>query len=365
MAGPDHYHAAGLAAMRRGDDAKLGQVLELAVAAALGERAETAAVPHSGRNEAYLTQKLELRDGRLVDAAGEAVMMGWELPLMRASAAALSRSCANLDAPRLLNVGFGLGLIDEALQSAFKGRAAEHTILEAHPDVLAHARSTGWADRHGVRLLPGRWQTSVPALVEAGESFDAIFYDTYAESYADLRRFMAHLPSLLSSRRGACFAYFNGVAAEDPFFHGVYCQLAQHDIAHLPMSAGRKLKLEFEVLRIGDLDDVVWEGLPKRYWRNPWYLAPLASSIGANAKDETLPEFSADVAPLLVREHLAASGGPGVGQAGMGGGRRRRGEGEGGHGLRRAGGEKRTGNKRLNVGTPGSNQPNSHGRRHA
>lgn len=33
-----------------------------------------------------------------------------------------------------------------------------HTIIEAHPDVYAHACSQGWDKRPGVRLVQGRWQ---------------------------------------------------------------------------------------------------------------------------------------------------------------------------------------------------------------
>ena len=53
----------------------------------------------------------------LLDADGEAVMMGWERPLMRRSVAALG---VGLGA-RVLNVGFGLGILDRAAQLAIGG----------------------------------------------------------------------------------------------------------------------------------------------------------------------------------------------------------------------------------------------------
>jgi type IV protein arginine methyltransferase len=62
-------------------------------------------------NEEYLQQKLEYRDGKLLDANGEAVMMEWEKPLMLAHANLICQSGGHV-----LNVGFGLGLIDDAIQ---------------------------------------------------------------------------------------------------------------------------------------------------------------------------------------------------------------------------------------------------------
>lgn len=40
----------------------------------------------------------------------------------------------------MLNVGFGMGMIDTALQAR---RPATHTIIEAHPDVLQKMKDAG------------------------------------------------------------------------------------------------------------------------------------------------------------------------------------------------------------------------------
>jgi hypothetical protein len=40
-------------------------------------------------------------------------------------------------------------------------------------------------------VLAGRWQDRLPELAAAGAAFDAVYFDTYAEAYADLRGFVA------------------------------------------------------------------------------------------------------------------------------------------------------------------------------
>lgn len=55
--------------------------------------------------------------------------------------------------------------------------------------MYAHAMSKGWGDKPGVRLLFGRWQDVIPRLLDEGVKLDGVFWDTYAEYYADMRGF--------------------------------------------------------------------------------------------------------------------------------------------------------------------------------
>lgn len=59
----------------------------------------------------YLAQAVSYQGGNLMDSEGEAVMMEWEKPLMLAHANLICQSGGDV-----LNVGFGLGLVDEAIQ---------------------------------------------------------------------------------------------------------------------------------------------------------------------------------------------------------------------------------------------------------
>lgn len=84
---------------------------------------------------------------------------------------------------KVLNVGFGLGIIDTMFQS-LSTPPALHVIIEAHPDVQAHMREQGWYDKKGVKILEGKWQDFIedPALLEVG-GFDVIYTDTFSEDY--------------------------------------------------------------------------------------------------------------------------------------------------------------------------------------
>ncbi|KAG2483914.1 hypothetical protein HYH03_017235 [Edaphochlamys debaryana] len=283
----------------------------------------------SAPNSDYLAQKLVYKGEQLLDADGEAVMMGWETPLMlrhaelicpmaRGGAAASSGAAAEAAADaaaagaaeaspaaqakvetvvaalaaaalaepaaeagpgpssaaaagagrgqrrkgHVLNVGFGLGIVDTAIQSHHPER---HTIIEAHPDVVEHMLRQGWGERPGVRILRGRWQDVLPELL-AEAPYDGIFFDTYGEYYEEMREFHAHLPRLLA--RGGVYSFFNGLASDNIFFHMVYCRLIGLELA------AKGLKVDYEPLAVGELGDEVWQGVRTKYWHFETYFLP-------------------------------------------------------------------------------------------
>lgn len=127
----------------------------------------------------YLRQRLRYTsDGKaLLDEDKDAVMMEWERPLMNAHAQILMEG-AGSDATKrrsVLNVGFGMGIIDSALQEL---QPSLHIIIEAHPDVYQRMLAGGWDKKPNVRICFGRWQDVLPKLIQEGVVVDGIFYDT-------------------------------------------------------------------------------------------------------------------------------------------------------------------------------------------
>ncbi|CAH8280952.1 unnamed protein product, partial [Arabidopsis lyrata] len=138
-------------------------------------------------NQEYLQDRVSFSEDKLMDSESKGVMMAWEKPLMEAHAKAI---CIN--GGHILNVGFGMGLVDTAIQ---RYNPSKHTIIEAHPEVYKRMIESGWGEKENVEIVFGRWQDVLDKLDD--DSFDGIFFDTYGEYYEDLREFHQHLPRLL------------------------------------------------------------------------------------------------------------------------------------------------------------------------
>ncbi|GLJ43724.1 hypothetical protein SUGI_0910380 [Cryptomeria japonica] len=209
----------------------------------------------------YLEQRVLYSEDRLMDEEGKGVMMAWEKPLMEAHARAV---CGGGEGGHILNVGFGMGLVDTAIQ---KYKPASHTIIEAHPDVYARMQATGWGDKHNVKIIFGRWQDVLPQL----ESYDGIFFDTYGEYYEDMKEFHQYLPKLLKGE--GIYSFFNGLCADNAFFHVVYCQLVALELANIGYAT------QFIPLPVKDcLEEKTWEGIRRKYWQLDTYYLPVCQA---------------------------------------------------------------------------------------
>jgi len=113
----------------------------------------------------YLDTNLTFTENEILLPDGFEVMMEWERPIMERSAEMIT-----VNGGDVLNVGFGMAIIDTAIQQF---ALETHTIIEAHPQVVARAEE--WAkDKKGVQIVPTRWQD---ALEKIGP-FDGIYFDT-------------------------------------------------------------------------------------------------------------------------------------------------------------------------------------------
>jgi protein arginine N-methyltransferase 2 len=157
-------------------------------------------------------------DALLLDSGKDGVMMEWESSIMQAHADVICKE----EGLSVLNVGFGLGIIDGMLQEK---KPKRHVIVEAHPDVYKHMIKNGWGEKEGVEIVLGRWQDHVESL----GVFDGVFFDTFGEFYGDLKEFHDHVPNLLRDNTSV-YSFFNGLAGSNRFFHDVYCQVAQLDL---------------------------------------------------------------------------------------------------------------------------------------
>jgi len=102
----------------------------------------------------YLSASLTYDAEKLVDEDTNGVMMSWEAEIMKRSVEELLPTPTK--GMRVLNVGFGMGIVDAAFQARLGG--GRHVIVEAHPDVLKKMEMDGWMEKPGVTVLQGRWQ---------------------------------------------------------------------------------------------------------------------------------------------------------------------------------------------------------------
>ncbi|KAI0889671.1 arginine N-methyltransferase 2 [Annulohypoxylon maeteangense] len=220
-------------------------------------------------SEDYLRSNLTYSDGKLVDSAQNGVMMAWETSIMRASVDSL---LPELPAGRkVLNIGFGMGIIDSMFAET---KPSKHHIIEAHPAVLEHINGSDskfgkdWeasgASDGAYKVHAGKWQDVLPKLLEQGETYDAIYFDTFGEDYNQLRLFFTeYVPGLLEDE--GRFGFFNGLGADRKICYDVYTQVVEMHLSDAGMD------VEWQVLDV-DMKDLEkegegeWKDVKRRYW---------------------------------------------------------------------------------------------------
>ena len=221
--------------------------------------AATAADPEVN-NTRYLNSNLTFQNERLLDQDQNGVMMAWETDIMARSAKKLLPTTGL----RVLNVGHGMGIVDGFFQEQ---SPSSHHIIEAHPEVVAEMKRKGWHEKPGVQIHEGRWQDILPGLVGQGEMFDAIYYDTFAESYSDFREFFTEQVIGLLEQEGR-WGYFNGMGADRQISYDVYQKVVEMDL----FEAG--FDVEWEEVAVPKLEGE-WTGVRRPYWVVENYRLPL------------------------------------------------------------------------------------------
>jgi protein arginine N-methyltransferase 2 len=220
----------------------------------------------SSRAPPFLATQLRYEPGadgvRLMTDSNDAVMMTWETDIMRMH---VERFVAH-GCKTVLNVGFGLGIIDGLLEELAADQLVEHVIIEAHPDVLRHMRAHGWMARARVTVLEGTWQSQMPLLIERGATFDCVFFDTF-ETLDDMRDFHAHLVPTLAAPAGL-YSFFNGLCGTNRFLHKVACALAEMQLQDCGF------QVFYEPIQVPQLPAEIFTGCKRQYFSLTTYNLP-------------------------------------------------------------------------------------------
>ncbi|KAG1765027.1 hypothetical protein EDD22DRAFT_881753 [Suillus occidentalis] len=208
---------------------------------------------------------LDFDDGQEVG-----VMMGWEREIMQKTVEKLCIDHGKTNQGlKVLNVGFGLGIIDNLFQN-LSTPPALHVIVEPHRDVLAHMKEQGWYDKKGVSILEGKWQDCIASgALQGFGKFDVIYTDTFSENYSELHKFFKHLRDLLASSESR-FSFFNGLGATNALFYDVYTRLSE---LHLADAGADVLWSDVDVSV--QKDEERW-GETRKYFSLPIYHLPIA-----------------------------------------------------------------------------------------
>ncbi|VUC28657.1 unnamed protein product [Clonostachys rosea] len=246
---------------------------------AFGEEANEKTVT----SDEYLKSELTYDDGKLVDSDLNGVMMAWETDIMKRSVAALLP-----DAPtgkRILNIGFGMGIVDGMFAEL---KPSRHHIIEAHPAVLEHVAKPdskfgpNWEksgpEEGAYKIHAGKWQEVVPKLLEQGEVYDAIYFDTFGEDYSQLHMFFTEYLLGLMDEEGR-FSFFNGLGADRRICYDVYFNVVkvQGEQAGFDISWE---EIDVDMSALAEAGKGEWEGVRRRYWTLDKYQLPVFTFMG-------------------------------------------------------------------------------------
>ncbi|KAK0655694.1 S-adenosyl-L-methionine-dependent methyltransferase [Cercophora newfieldiana] len=235
------------------------------------------------KSEIYLRSKLTYSDGKLVDDAGNGVMMAWETEIMRQSVDALLPS--KEAGKRVLNIGFGMGIIDTMFAET---KPSRHHIIEAHAEVLEHISSpdskfgSSWEsagpEPGAFKVYQGKWQEVCLQLLEEGQVYDAIYFDTFGEDYSQLRKFFTEfIPGLLDS--DGIFGFFNGLGADRQICYDVYTKVSEMHLADAGLDVEWK-DIDVDMKALAEAGKGDWEGVKRRYWTLETYRLPICTFLG-------------------------------------------------------------------------------------
>lgn len=147
--------------------------------------------------EQYINSELKYEDGFLLDSYDNVIMSTYEESIMEVAANVVANKGGDI-----LNVGFGLGVVDHFIQLK---KPKSHTIIEPHKQLFNEAQKNGW-DK--IEMLNECWTSAVDNFIKEGRKFDGIYFDTYTyDSHNEtLDKFILKLKHIL--KKDGVFSYF-------------------------------------------------------------------------------------------------------------------------------------------------------------
>lgn len=220
-------------------------------------------------SDEYLKSELTYDDGKLIDSDLNGVMMAWETDIMKRSVAALLPNAPT--GKRILNIGFGMGIVDGMFAEL---KPSRHHIIEAHPAVLEHVAKPdskfgpSWEksgpEEGAYKIHAGKWQDVVLKLLEQGEVYDAIYFDTFGEDYSELRTFFSEYLLGLLDEEGR-FSFFNGLGADRKICYDVYIQVVEDHGKEAGFDISWE-EIDVDMSALAEAGKGEWEGVRRRYW---------------------------------------------------------------------------------------------------
>ncbi|KAK6348672.1 Arginine N-methyltransferase 2 [Orbilia javanica] len=237
------------------------------------DKATEEAIPVT--SDVYLSSTLSIDDEKILDEDKNGVMMSWESNIMSLTVQNLLTPPTPAG-PKVLNIGYGMGIIDSYFQSSTPAPSSHH-IIEAHPQILEKLSTSPISKQPGVIIHAGRWQEILPKLVNDGDvTFDAIYFDTFAEDYSQLKLFFTEYVIALLNPEGK-FGFFNGLGADRQIAYDVYKKVVDIDL----LEAGLETEwVEVEIDSKKMEGDGEWKGVRRKYWDLEKYWLPVSRFIG-------------------------------------------------------------------------------------
>ena len=122
-----------------------------------------------------------------------------------------------------------------------------------------------------VVLHPNTWQDALPRLLTDNVTFDAIFFDTFAEDYKAFKEFFSEYVIGLLEQEGR-WSFFHGLGADRQICYDVYTKVLECDL----MEAGFDVEWESLDSQEGTQE---WEGVRRKYWTLDKYRLPICTFL--------------------------------------------------------------------------------------